>query len=316
MEEGRKVAPAAARHALTDRMWAKTINACGNQIEGGSTMRSWLPTSICICMFAVAPIFAQAPTPATPGNPSPTPQAGENPHPENPPSNRAFLGVFVVPMRPAFGNPPGAGAGQQGVIVQMVAPDSPAEKVGLKQGDIIVSYHGQKLSSPLQLGQLVRADKPNESVTLQVERQNKLDNVQVTLGTAPAQEMGPGGMPGFGGPGSMPMMRPGFRNEMQSAWANFESLSIKNEGNGKFKLEAQYRENAAGATSAALKSYTFEGTPEEIHRKIEEAKDLNPGERMQLHRMLQLSGPGQGSPFPSMRPGFGGPPNPGSDGNP
>jgi membrane-associated protease RseP (regulator of RpoE activity) len=280
-------------------------------------MRSWLPVSVCVCMFSAAPIFAQAvPTPATPGNPSPTLQAGENPPPQNPQSNRTFLGVFVVPMRPAFGNPPGAV--QQGVIVQMVAPNSPAEKAGLKQGDVIVSYHGQKLSSPFQLGQLVRADKPNESVTLQVERQNKLDNVQVTLGTAPAEETGPGGMrmPRFGGPGSMPMIRPGFQQGMESAWSNFESLTIRNEGSGKYKIEAQYRAGAAGATSAAPKSFTFEGTPDEIHRKIEEAKDLGPGERIQLHRMLQLAAPGQGSPFPSMRPGFGAPPNPGPEGNP
>jgi membrane-associated protease RseP (regulator of RpoE activity) len=280
-------------------------------------MRSWLPISVCVCMFSAAPIFAQAvPAPATPGNPGL--QAGENPPPQNPASNRTFLGVFVVPVRPAFGNAPGQGVGQQGVTVQMVAPNSPAEKAGIKPGDVIVSYHGQKLSSPFQLGQLVRADKPNESVTLQVARQNKLDNLQVTLGSAPAAEMGPGGRPmrGFGGPGSMPMIRPGFPNEMQSAWADFESLSIKNEGSGKFKLEAQYRANAAGASSAAPKSYTFEGTPEEIHRKIEEAKDLNPGERIQLHRLLQLAGPGEGSPFPSMRPGFGAPPNPGPEGNP
>ena len=74
-----------------------------------------------------------APTQTRPGLPSPT-QTRPNR------MTHAFLGVHVVPsvpssqtFQPGHANPP------QGVIVQGLAPGSPAEKAGIKVGDTLTA---------------------------------------------------------------------------------------------------------------------------------------------------------------------------------
>ena len=61
--------------------------------------------------------------------------------------HRARLGVMIQPLTDElaqqFGLKPG-----EGVLVAEVAPDSPAAKIGLKAGDVIVEFAGKAVSSP------------------------------------------------------------------------------------------------------------------------------------------------------------------------
>jgi len=66
-------------------------------------------------------------------------------------------------------------------VVSEVTPGSPAERIGLKRGDVIESFGGVKLESGNQLIDLVRQRRVGESVRLQVRRGQSLFQLEVIL---------------------------------------------------------------------------------------------------------------------------------------
>jgi S1-C subfamily serine protease len=76
-------------------------------------------------------------------------------------------------------------AGPGARIVEVV-PDSPADKAGLKAGDLITAVGGQKLDSEHSLGDLIGQHKPGDSVTLEVTSPGEESReVTVELGENP-----------------------------------------------------------------------------------------------------------------------------------
>ncbi len=71
-------------------------------------------------------------------------------------------------------------------IVMEVTSGSPAEKAGLKQGDVIVSVDGKKLDASNVLSDVIASYKPGAAITLQVVSQGQSQrDVKVTLGENP-----------------------------------------------------------------------------------------------------------------------------------
>lgn len=68
-----------------------------------------------------------------------------------------------------------------GVIVESVETDSPAAKAGLKGGDVIVEFDGERIRSSRQLSRLVQETVPGRSVPLAAMR----DGQRVTLTVQP-----------------------------------------------------------------------------------------------------------------------------------
>ena len=105
----------------------------------------------------------QAPTPPSPAQPPPA--AGTPPAAPRPPEpDRGWLGVQIQPLdeglREAFD------FRKPGVLVGAVSPGSPAERAGVKRGDILVSVDGKKVATPEELTELVRRHKPGDSVAI------------------------------------------------------------------------------------------------------------------------------------------------------
>jgi serine protease Do len=70
----------------------------------------------------------------------------------------------------------------QGVYVVGVIADSPAEKAGIKEGDIITKVNGENLTEESGgLARLVSGKKPGDEVKLEVWRNKETMNVSVTL---------------------------------------------------------------------------------------------------------------------------------------
>jgi len=100
---------------------------------------------------------------------------------------RGWLGIYLQPMTPSLAK--GFGLKEaKGVIVARVVPGSPAEKHGLKRGDVILSVDGKEVNSPAELQMAIRSHKAGEKVTLTVWRQGKTVDVSVTLGELPQEE--------------------------------------------------------------------------------------------------------------------------------
>jgi serine protease Do len=72
-----------------------------------------------------------------------------------------------------------------GVLVGAVSPGSPAERAGVKRGDILVSVDGKKVATPEELTELVRRHKPGDSVAIGRVRDGKEQRVNVLLESAP-----------------------------------------------------------------------------------------------------------------------------------
>jgi len=71
-----------------------------------------------------------------------------------------------------------------GARVEVVEKDSPAEKAGLKVGDVITAVGGTKLDTDHALADLIQARKPGEKVDLAVTRGSQTLTVSVELGAS------------------------------------------------------------------------------------------------------------------------------------
>lgn len=71
----------------------------------------------------------------------------------------------------------------RGALVSDVLPDSPAEKAGLKRGDIIVGFNGNLVEDSQELPRIVATMMPETEVTVEVIRDGKRQSLPVILGT-------------------------------------------------------------------------------------------------------------------------------------
>ncbi|MBL6975711.1 MAG: DegQ family serine endoprotease [Deltaproteobacteria bacterium] len=69
-----------------------------------------------------------------------------------------------------------------GVLVSQVYPDSPAEKAGMKRGDVIVAFNGRKIERGSDLTRLVGTTSPGSDVRVKVIRDGSNRSIQVRIG--------------------------------------------------------------------------------------------------------------------------------------
>jgi serine protease Do len=83
---------------------------------------------------------------------------------------------------------------RDGLLVDMVSPGSPAEKAGVKKGDVLLSLDGKPVADPMELRRLVRDVEAGRTVTLEVWREGAARKLTATLGEVPGDddESGPG----------------------------------------------------------------------------------------------------------------------------
>jgi S1-C subfamily serine protease len=63
-----------------------------------------------------------------------------------------------------------------------IFPGSAAEKAGLKEGDIILEFNGEKITTENTLAKIIMKYNPGDKVTLKILREGKEKIVEVTLG--------------------------------------------------------------------------------------------------------------------------------------
>jgi serine protease Do len=67
-----------------------------------------------------------------------------------------------------------------GALIAAVDPGSPADKAGLKPGDVVLAYNGQAIDDPNKLPRLVAATKPGSSATMKIWRNGSAQDVKFT----------------------------------------------------------------------------------------------------------------------------------------
>lgn len=73
----------------------------------------------------------------------------------------------------------------EGSLITQVAPNSPAEKAGFKSGDVILKYNGSAISRTSELLNYLNRTQPNQSVKLEILRDDKPRVITATLSVAP-----------------------------------------------------------------------------------------------------------------------------------
>ncbi|EDP74587.1 Do family serine endopeptidase [Hydrogenivirga sp. 128-5-R1-1] len=95
---------------------------------------------------------------------------------------RGWLGVVIQEITPDIAEAIGV---REGILVAQVLKNSPADKAGLKVGDIIVALNGKKLDSVRDLQFTVMKTKPGTVVELTVIRDGKKKTIKVKIGELP-----------------------------------------------------------------------------------------------------------------------------------
>ncbi len=93
---------------------------------------------------------------------------------------RGWLGVSIQPVTPELALSFNL-AGEQGALVAEVLPDSPAEKAGIRPGDVIVEFNGRQIHEMNELPRIVATTEVGAAVTLKVLRDNKPEQVKVVI---------------------------------------------------------------------------------------------------------------------------------------
>jgi serine protease Do len=94
--------------------------------------------------------------------------------PPNPGRNAGYLGV-------------GLASDESAAKIGRVEPRSPADKAGLKVGDLVLKVAGQVIKDPGSLVEAISGYKPGKTVTLQIKRDEEVMELKVTLAKRPAE---------------------------------------------------------------------------------------------------------------------------------
>jgi serine protease Do len=71
---------------------------------------------------------------------------------------------------------------ERGVEITRVEPDSPADTAGLKKGDVVLEYNGQRVEGTEQFVRLVRETPPGRKATLLISRDGQTQTITATIG--------------------------------------------------------------------------------------------------------------------------------------
>ena len=99
---------------------------------------------------------------------------------------RAYLGVYIQDITKAMEKNFGVKAGE-GVLVSDTISGSPAEKAGIKSGDIITKVNGKAVGSTDELIKTISTKPVGSVVTLDIVRNKAPLQVQVTLAEKPSE---------------------------------------------------------------------------------------------------------------------------------
>jgi S1-C subfamily serine protease len=89
---------------------------------------------------------------------------------------RAYLGLQSTPASPTT---------LAGAEVQSVIPNAPADRAGIRSGDVITRVDNQPVREPSDVSDAIADNKPGDRVQVQVQRDGSIVNLTAKLGTRP-----------------------------------------------------------------------------------------------------------------------------------
>jgi S1-C subfamily serine protease len=138
---------------------------------------------------------------------------------------------------------------ERGALVKSVDSDTPAEKAGLKEEDVILRYQGEAVQGAAQLARLVRETPPGRTVSLEVSRGGAIHKLSATLEEGKGGPLRPGDIGDIEVPTPsmppMPHMPPippdAFRWE-DGHWGKGRAMLFPRHAHGPRRLGIEYQE--------------------------------------------------------------------------
>jgi serine protease Do len=100
---------------------------------------------------------------------------------------RGYLGVLIQDVNPALAKQFKL-SDNKGALVGDVTAKSPAEKAGLKNGDVILEFDGKKVTDSRHLKLMVARTKPGESAPIKILRDGEEETLTVKVKELPGSE--------------------------------------------------------------------------------------------------------------------------------
>jgi len=100
---------------------------------------------------------------------------------------RGWIGVEAREITPEMGESFRLGA-TTGVLIEGVLRGGPAERAGLKPGDVLVAIEGKPVKDPNAMLNLVAALVPGKPASIRLRRDNKDVDIQIAVGKRPTQQ--------------------------------------------------------------------------------------------------------------------------------
>ncbi|MEE2993596.1 MAG: trypsin-like peptidase domain-containing protein, partial [Gemmatimonadota bacterium] len=95
---------------------------------------------------------------------------------------RGYIGIRMATITTEEADELGIG---KGVLIRKIERNTPAESAGLKARDVIVALQGEEVTESIQFRNKVASLSPGTSITLQIWRDQALEDIHLTLGALP-----------------------------------------------------------------------------------------------------------------------------------
>ena len=97
---------------------------------------------------------------------------------------RGWLGVMIQDITPELAKSFGLKT-TEGVLISDVVKNDPADKAGLKAGDVVIRFDGKEIKNAHVLSRIVANTPPGRQVVLEILRNGKESKVSATIGSMP-----------------------------------------------------------------------------------------------------------------------------------
>ena len=150
----------------------------------------WMIATLALPAQAIEAPEDDAPPPAAaeaPAEQAPAPAERQDDVPKQEVKQEtAYLGVVTSEVPEMLNEHLGLQPGE-GIIVRSVMPDGPAAKAGIKVNDVITRVDEKGVASSQDLTERISAHQPGDKVRIDLIQKGKPANLDVALGTRPAQ---------------------------------------------------------------------------------------------------------------------------------
>jgi Do/DeqQ family serine protease len=130
---------------------------------------------------------------------------------------RGLLGVGIQQLTPELAESLGI-PGKQGVLINSVTPDSPADQAGIRRGDVIIAVNGDAVSDTNTLRNRIAGMQPGSEVTLTILRDGKEQTVKTRLAEFNSERAATAPESGGSGPARLGLSAQPVPPEIAARW--------------------------------------------------------------------------------------------------